>query len=191
MAQHRFKVLTRKTYHHALSVLATGDPEFSDVLSTIGNPPMWLRRPGFPTLVQIILEQQVSLNSAKAAFLKLRENLHPLTARTFLELDDLKLKEIGFSRQKMDYCRGLALKMTNGELRLHKLFEKDDLTVISELTAIKGIGNWTANIYLLMALRRPDIWPHGDLALIASLQKLKGWDRRPEADEWEQVSLQW
>ena len=85
----------------------------------------------------------------------------------------------------------LALKITNGELRLQKLHDKDDITVISELTAIKGIGNWTANIYLLMALRRPDIWPHGDLALIASLQKLKGWAKRPEADEWEQVSLVW
>jgi DNA-3-methyladenine glycosylase II len=191
MPNHRLNLLTRKTYHHALSVLAAREPDFAYVLKTIDKPPMWLRRPGFPTLVQIILEQQVSLNSAKAAFDRLRNSLHPLTAINFLKLDDFKLKKIGFSRQKIKYCRGLALKIKNGELRLQTMHEKNDLTVISELTAIKGIGIWTAHIYLLMALRRPDIWPGGDLALISSLQKLKGLAKRPTSDELERVAKNW
>lgn len=152
---------------------------------------MWKRKPGFPTLVHIILEQQVSLASAKAAFDRLIAEVSPLTPVHFLEQDDAKLKTIGFSRQKTDYCRHLALAISKGQLNLAGLNLNDDSTVRQELIAIKGIGPWTANIYLLMALRRPDIWPVRDLALAVATQKLKNLSSRPTPNELDSIGSNW
>src|SRR5215831_11240206 len=126
---------------------------------------MWERDPGFPTLVHIILEQQVSLASARAAFDKLLAAARPLTPARFLEFDDAALKLMGFSRQKANYCRNLAELIVGGEFDPDALRTLDDSVAHAELTKVKGIGRWSADIYLLMALRRPNIWPGGDLAL--------------------------
>src|SRR5258706_482657 len=145
--------------------LSAADPDLAVVVKRLGAPPMWQREPGFPTLVHIILEQQVSLASARAAFDRLAAAARPLTPKRFLEFDDATLKTFGFSRQKTTYCRHLAESILEGEFDLEGLHHMDDSTVRSEMIKIKGIGRWTADIYLLMALRRPNIWPGGDLAL--------------------------
>lgn len=152
---------------------------------------MWAREPGFPTLVHIILEQQVSLASARAAYDRLLAVVSPLTPGRFLELDDARLRAIGFSRQKTAYGRYLAQALLNGQLDLDALGAMDDAAVRSALTQIKGIGPWTADIYLLMALRRPDVWPSGDLALAAAVQSIKGLAARPVPDELQALGENW
>ena len=109
----------------------------------------------------------------------------------FLELDDATLKNIGFSRQKTAYCRHLARSILEKRLNLTGLGEMDTAAARSELMKIKGIGPWTADIYLLSALRRPDIWPKGDLALAVSVQKVKNLASRPTPDELEAISTLW
>lgn len=152
---------------------------------------MWQREPGFPTLVYIILEQQVSLASAKAAYEKLKTAASPLTPEKFLTFDDQELKTIGFSRQKTRYCRLLAEAILDGELELEALEDKSDDEVRSVLLELKGIGPWTVDIYLLMALRRQDIWPRGDLALVSAVKRAKRMEKAPTPEEMEALSLPW
>ena len=152
---------------------------------------MWARASGFSTLLHIILEQQVSLASARAAHTKLLELVSPLTPQRFLKLDDATLKAVGFSRQKTVYGRDLARSIVEGLLDLDALGSMDDAAVRSELVKIKGVGRWTADIYLLMVLRRPDIWPTGDLALAVAAQKVKRLRSRPTPDELDSISALW
>jgi DNA-3-methyladenine glycosylase II len=152
---------------------------------------MWSREPGFPTLIHIILEQQVSLASARAAFEKLLSTASPLTPDRFLTLDSAWLKAIGFSRQKTAYARHLASSILEKRIDLCALDTMDDTTATSALIQIKGIGLWTASIYLLMALRRPDIWPTGDLALATALQEIKRLPCRPGPPAMHEWGLRW
>lgn len=152
---------------------------------------MWEREPGYHTLLQIILEQQVSLASARAAYNRLVAATDPLTPERFLKLDDVALKAIGFSRQKIGYGRDLSRAIMQGHLDVEKLGGLDDDGVRSELVKIKGIGRWTADIYLLMALRRADIFPAGDLALQVALQNVQGLAKRPTTDELAVMSERW
>jgi DNA-3-methyladenine glycosylase II len=172
-------------------LLSRRDPDLRRVVRRLGAPPMWAREAGFSTLLHIILEQQVSLASAKAAHSKLLEVVSPLTPRGFLRLDDAALKAVGFSHQKTAYGRNLARAIVEGDLDLNALNAMDDTAVRSELLKIKGIGRWTADIYLLMVLRRPDIWPTGDLALASAAQKLKRLKTRPAPEELESMSARW
>ncbi|BAY13867.1 DNA-3-methyladenine glycosylase family protein [Calothrix sp. NIES-2098] len=183
--------LTNETFIHALIVLANIDKDLADVLDKFGTPPMWEREAGFPTLLRIILEQQVSLAAAKAVFTRLCNVIQPLTPETFVTLDDLQLKGIGFSRQKMLYCRELANAILRDRLDLAQLETMDDMTIRTELKRIKGIGDWTVDIYLLMALQRPDVFPKGDLGVIIALQKLKGLPTRPTPTEIDAIAQQW
>lgn len=185
------KHLTGPVFKQALAVLKDRDPDLEDILSNLGPPPMWKRDPGFPTLVGIILEQQVSLASAKAAFDRLRQALPLLTPERFLLLDGETLKRIGFSRQKTRYCRYLAEAIATGSLQLEGLGRMDDDCARAELLKITGIGRWTADIYLLMALGRPDVWPVGDLALAIAVQRVKGFESRPSSEELEALSPLW
>jgi DNA-3-methyladenine glycosylase II len=160
--------LTEESLLLAAEDLSKRDPDLARVYERLGPPPLWDREPGFPTLVYIILEQQVSLASAKAAFDKLTKAVSPLDPTAFLTLDDPTLKAIGFSGQKGRYCRELAQAVLGGSLDVERLPSLSDEQVRTELVRIIGIGRWTADIYLLMALGRPDVWPRGDLALLAS-----------------------
>jgi DNA-3-methyladenine glycosylase II len=141
--------------------------------------------------VRIILEQQVSLASAQAAYDRLAEAVSPLVPERFLKLGDAGLKTIGFSRQKTGYCRGLAEAILDGRLNLRKLGSMDDDAVRRELKMIRGIGDWTADIYLLMALRRPDIWPSGDLALVNAVKEAKGLRKNPSPKRWGRIGAAW
>ncbi len=182
--------LTQKDVALAVDVLGTIDPDFARLSANLARRHCGTR-PGFPTLVQIILEQQVSLASAAAAFNKLQEAILDVAPENFLTLDDVELKRIGFSRQKAGYCRGLALSLVNQTFDLEAVAEMDDHQARAALMSLKGVGRWTADIYLLMALLRPDIWPVGDLALVAALQKLKKMPAKPLPAEFEQLAEPW
>ncbi|MDZ4701647.1 MAG: DNA-3-methyladenine glycosylase 2 family protein [Rhodothermales bacterium] len=160
--------------------LANRDPALRSILERHGLPPFWARTEGFPTLLHIILEQQVSLASARAAYDRLAAALGgDVTPATFLLLDDESLRRFGFSRQKTTYGRHLARAIQAGALDLAGLARLDDEEVRRRLVALPGIGPWTADIYLLMALRRPDIWPRGDLALAVAMQRIWKLPARP------------
>jgi DNA-3-methyladenine glycosylase II len=183
--------LTRDRLRHAVAELAQRDADLADIVRRHGPPPLWARPPGFGTLLHIILEQQVSLASARAAYLKLQAIAHPLTPHSFLALDDTALKAGGFSRQKTRYGRELAAALIAGRLDLARLNQADDASVRAALTAIKGIGPWTAEIYLLMVLRRADAWPIGDLALALAVQRTKRRRTLPSPAELEKIGAAW
>lgn len=167
------------------------DHDLARLFAEFGTPPEWFREPGFPTLVHIILEQQVSLASARAAFTRLQSLASPLTPERFLALDDVQLKGAGFSRQKILYGRHLAEAVAGGRLNLEAFGGMEDAEVKAALTSVKGIGSWTADIYLLMSLRRPDAWPAGDLALAVAMQEVKRLASRPAPLELAAIAEAW
>ncbi|HEY3291179.1 MAG TPA: DNA-3-methyladenine glycosylase 2 family protein, partial [Anaerolineae bacterium] len=171
--------------------LVAHDCDLAQVVVRLGVPPLWEREPGFATLVHIILEQQVSLASARAANNRLRVALGEVTPKNLLGLSDSHMKEIGFSRQKMSYARILAEAVLDRTLDLEALANLDDDQVRVELTRVKGIGRWTADIYLLMGLCRPDIWPIGDLALLSAVRDVKRLDHTPTHDELDLIIANW
>jgi len=183
--------LTREGLLAAVDELAAHDPALAGIVERHGPPPLWDRQPGFPTLLHIVLEQQVSLASAQAAFDRLRVAAHPLTPGGFLELTDAELLAIGFSRQKARYGRAVAEAIQSGALDLDSLAGLDDESVHRKLQAIPGIGPWTSTIYLLMVLGRPDVWPAGDMALAAAVDEVKGLGHRPDTAEMTELGAAW
>jgi DNA-3-methyladenine glycosylase II len=184
-------LLSRQTYGAGLAYLSRRDEDLRGVLERYGRPPMWLRRPGFTTLLRIILEQQVSLASADAAYQRLSQAIAPITPRRFLRLNDDELFRIGFSRQKKGYARLLADDILAGRFDLAALAEMDDEEVRAAMLVVKGIGNWSVDIYLLMALRRPDVWPKADIALMTAAQRIKRLAQRPTPDEMDAMADDW
>lgn len=170
--------------------LARRDPHLRKIVKMYGPPPLWGREPGFATLLQIILEQQVSLASARACFDKLSRRVGDLTPENLLLLSDAELKADGFSRQKAGYARHLAESILQKRIDLDSLRDLDDPVVKGELLRLKGIGDWTADIYLLMALRRPDVMPRGDIALHTAWHRLSG-EARPASDEFLRTAEKW
>ena len=183
--------LNKNSFIKAVEYLEARDRCMQRAVSKHGPPPWWEREEGFKTLIYIILEQQVSLASAKAAYDKLLMKTGSMTPVNLLKLTDAELKLIGFSRQKTSYGRNLADAIIAGRLNLKALSKLDDAQAKEQLVNIKGIGPWTADIYLLTALRRPDIWPNGDIALAAAVQELKGTTSRPSFEELNRMSLKW
>ena len=150
---------------------------------------MWGRRPGFQTLLRIILEQQVSLVSARAMFERLRGNIAPFTAEGFIEFGEQNLRSLGVTRQKAHYCVQVAQAFVVGDLA--GIARMPDEEAHTALLQIKGVGPWTANIYLLMALRRPDIWPDGDIALATAVGRLRRMQTRPSFVELARIAERW
>ena len=183
--------LDQASLEQAIRCLAAIDPELNQIFKRVGYPPLWERQPGFAGLLRIILEQQVSLASADATFRRLLDGVPSLTPQNFLDLSDLTLREMGFSRQKAGYGRNLAQAVLSGRLELGGLLERDDDTAREELMALKGIGRWTADIYLLLVLRRPDIWPAGDLALAHAVRKAKKMEILPDTVQMEEIANPW
>jgi DNA-3-methyladenine glycosylase II len=172
--------------------LAERDPDLAGIVKNFGLPPFWQRDPGFPTLVLLVLEQQVSLASAKAAYERLLAAAgSPLRPERFLQFDRRRLKRIGFSRQKAGYCRLLAQSILERRVNLEAITKLEDDLARAELTRIKGIGPWTADVYLLMALRRPDVWPVGDLALQKAVQRVKRLRKHPSPARLEKIGEAW
>jgi len=181
----------RALFEEGLDVLAARDSDLASVIAAHGRPAFWRREPGFPTLVLIILEQQVSLASARAAYDRLEEGVGVPTPESLLTLDDHTLRGMGFSRQKTRYCRILAEEVSSGKLDLDAVGGMTDDHARSTLMQVTGIGRWTADIYLLCALSRPDIWPVGDLALAAALREVKRLSNRPDRVEFERMGEPW
>ena len=172
--------LTKERLHRAADRLAVRDEALDRLHRRYGPPSLWARPEGFSTLVLIILEQQVSLASARAAHDRLSERLGDISPEGLLSLGDSDLRACGFSRQKTGYCRGLAEALICGRLLLTSLAPLSDDLVRQRLTELKGIGRWTADIYLLMGLLRPDVWPVGDLALRRMLARIAGLHSLPD-----------
>jgi DNA-3-methyladenine glycosylase II len=183
------KTLTRETLAAAAVNLAERDKDLANILTALGTPPMWGRRPGFVTLVRIILEQQVSLVSARSMFARLTANIQPFTPEQFIALGEPHLRSLGVTRQKASYFLALAHAMAGGELAILSRMNDDDAR--AALMRIKGIGPWTADIYLLMVLKRPDIWPVGDVALISAISKLKKFSARATMAEFIALGEPW
>ncbi len=183
--------LTAESLTQALSSLSERDGDLARVVKKFGRPPLWEREPGFASLVHIMLEQQVSVASGRAAFERLLAAVPALTPENFLQLDDATLRAAYFSRQKTVYVRDLARRIVEGELDLDALAVKPDEEVRAELMKVKGIGPWTADIYLLRALMRPDAWPAGDLALIIAAQRVKRLRARPTHERMDELGERW
>jgi DNA-3-methyladenine glycosylase II len=171
--------------------LSRRDAGLREIDRRLGPPPLWAREPGYETLVRIILEQQVSLASAAAIFARLTELVVPLTPESVLPLGAEGLRPAGLTRQKSRFVHGLAGAILAGELDLGGLAELDAPTARAELLRVKGVGPWTADIYLLMALGRPDVWPVGDLALARALRDVKGLGTTPGPKEMEDLAAAW
>ncbi|TKT92973.1 DNA-3-methyladenine glycosylase 2 family protein [Dyadobacter frigoris] len=167
------------------------DEDLAVIIKEHGYPPMWTRPNTYETLVHIILEQQVSLASALAALKKLQEKTIALTPENILKLSDEELKACYVSRQKMIYLRGLALALVEKRLELDVLGSLPDNEVRSQLTALKGIGNWTTDIYLMFVLQRADIFPIGDLAAVNALKRAKKLVRETPRENLLEVAAFW
>jgi DNA-3-methyladenine glycosylase II len=183
--------LNESNLREAAHWLAERDEALARVLAQYGYPPLWARTPGFPTLLHIILEQQVSLASANAAFERLRARLGEITAPKFLTINDEDLLAIGFSRQKRAYARGLAAATLAGDFDFETLAQLPDDLVRQHMTRLKGIGHWTADIYLSECLLRPDVLPKGDIAMQEAFRVLKNLPHRPVHEAFEAATQHW
>lgn len=183
--------ITARTLPQALAKLGERDPDMAVAHAEVGDPPLRRRPAGFATLLKIILAQQVSTASARAILGRLDKAARPLTPETFLALNDDALRAIGFSRQKAGYGRGLALDVTEGRLDLDRIKRLDDEAAIAEMVSVKGIGVWTAEIYLMFALRRPDVWPAADLGLAQAVRHLKNMKERPDPKRMVDIGEAW
>jgi DNA-3-methyladenine glycosylase II len=172
-------------------LLGNQDSDLKNVIGLYGYPPYWSRRPGFETLIHIILEQQVSLASAKAALNKLQQRIGSITPANLFALSDEELKACYFSRQKIKYARHLANVILSKQLSFKKLGILPDEEVRSTLIKLPGIGNWTVDIYLMMALHRPDCFPLGDIALVNSLKDIKKLPKDTLREELAIISNEW
>lgn len=184
------KTLTRGSLRKAVIALAGQHAEFTRVYRLYGTPPLWDREPGFATLLHIIIEQQVSLASAKACFDKLAARIGEVSPVDILMLSDAEMKKVGFSRQKTAYARHLAEALIERRIDLDGLHKLPNADVKAELIKLKGVGEWTSDIYLLMALLRPDVMPKGDIALHAAWHKLSG-GAKPNSDEFLAIAERW
>lgn len=171
--------------------VASRDPDLALILQTHGYPPMWTRPNTFESLVHIILEQQVSLASALAALNKLKERLKIVTPEAFLTLTDEELKACYFSRQKTIYTKGLATALSTGQLYLNDLNTLPDDEIRAKLITLKGIGNWTIDVYLMFVLQRTDIFPVGDLAAINALKRVKQLPKDTPKEQLISIAEQW
>jgi DNA-3-methyladenine glycosylase II len=174
-----------------IEILAGRDGDLARAYAACGLPPERRSPPGFAGLIRIIVGQQVSTASAAAILARLDQVLPDMEAHAFLALDDEALSAVGFSRAKIGYGRALAEAVVSGQLDPAELERLTDEEALTRLVAIKWIGRWTAEIYLLFALRRPDVWPVGDLAVVKALQSLKDLEARPGAADMVRLAAPW
>ncbi len=171
--------------------MAARDPDLARVHSRLGDPPIWGRRPGFPALVKIILEQQVSLRSAAAMYRRIDDHVGGMSPQNVERIGVAGLRKIGVTRQKAAYCHGLARRVIEGALDLAAVSRAADEDGRRMLLDVPGLGPWSVDIYFLMALRRPDVWPRGDLALASALRDVKGLRALPSHEQQLELSQAW
>ena len=183
--------LTSASLSQGARELAKVDPDLGAIVRRLGTPPMWGRSPGFATLVRIILEQQVSLAAAQTLYRRLVRHLGEVTPETVHACGVSGLRDFGLTRQKARYCHALAGRILEGSLDLSSVARSSDEDGRRALLSVPGIGPWSVDVYYLMALRRPDVWPQGDLALAVALREVKGLKDLPTRDEQREIALQW
>ncbi|HLV23237.1 MAG TPA: hypothetical protein VKY36_00470 [Moheibacter sp.] len=171
-----------------LEFLLKNDQILAGIYAQYGVPPNWQRDPGFVTLCQIILEQQVSLVSAKAHFDQLRGHLGEFIPENILKLSDEEMRNSFISRQKAKYLRELSEAVISGKLNLEEVHQLEEKEIRAKLTSIKGIGNWTCDVYLLFCLQHKDIFPLGDIAVVNSIKELYKISSKEEIHE---ISENW
>jgi DNA-3-methyladenine glycosylase II len=183
--------LSKEMLNSGLDALAAREPGIARALALAGYPEPRIRDRGYATLLRTIVGQQVSVAAAASVWAKLEALLGPGTPpEVLLAADHDALRACGFSRQKQGYARSLCELVVSGALQLETLPD-DDEEAIAELTRIKGIGRWSAEIYLLFAEGRPDIWPAGDLAVQAGLHRILGLDERPSEKQTRLLGERW
>ena len=185
------EVLTDESLKDLALSLTLRDADLARIHLDFGSPPLWRRRTGFGTLVHIILEQQVSLLSARSMLNRLKACVVPFTPDRFCKLGEKYLRENGVTRQKASYIIHLASLIATKQLKLSALSAMSDEEARQALMEVKGIGLWSADVYLLMAMRRPDIWPAGDLALAIAIRDLKGLPKIPPPRVLEELAESW
>ena len=183
--------LTRALLGEGARQLAARDEDLARVHALLGDPPLWGRRPGFPSLVKIILEQQVSLRSAAAMYRRIDEHVGGMSPGNVDRVGVDGLRRIGVTRQKAAYCHGLARRVLDGTLDLTAIARSSDDDGRRMLLDVPGLGRWSVDIYFLMALRRPDVWPRGDLALASALRDVKGLRALPSHEQQLDLSQAW
>jgi len=182
---------TKENFRFLCDNLAKKDKQLRSVVRQYGYPPMWTRSGTFQTLIHIILEQQVSLASARAALNKLRERIGTVTPKKLLALSDEELKSCYFSRQKTVYAKCLATAIVSREINLRRLTSHEDSEIRQQLKNIKGIGEWTVDVYLIFALQRADVFPLGDLAMVSALKEIKQLPKHVSHDKLLVLADQW
>ena len=185
------RALTHATLAAGARALARRDPDLADLFRRYGMPPMWARRPGFATLIHIVLEQQVSIVAARTLFRRLSQHLGGMTPQTVAAHGVTRLRRCGLTRQKASYCHGLALAVRDGQLDLGRVARAADADGRETLLAMRGLGPWSVDVYYLMALRRPDVWPSGDLALAIAMRDVKRLPEKPGSAEQREISAPW
>ena len=186
------EILNDQTLNDAFKHLIKEEPLFKKVLEDKNYKiNLFNKKKGFEGLISLIVEQQLSVASAKAIFNRIKDLIKPFTAKKLIEIKETDLKKAGLSSQKINYCKGIANKIISGDLNLKKLEKKSDAEAIKELVKIKGIGEWTAKCYLLGCLKRIDIWPSSDLGIIVAIQKLKDMEERPKELTIEEIAEPW
>ncbi len=185
------QTFSKEDFHHICDLLAQKDKDLKGIIDKYSYPPMWSRPNIFQTLILTILEQQVSLASAYAAYKKLKEKIGFVTPKKILALSAEELRACYFSRQKIVYAKALATAITKKEISLKKLSLASDDEIRAILTEVKGIGDWTVDIYLIHALHRTDLFPLGDVALVNSLKETKGLHKGVTKDEMLAVAESW
>ena len=183
--------LTHATLQLGTAALCEQDPDLAAIVRRLGPPPLWGRRPGFATLVRIILEQQVSLAAARTMYQRLLNKAGVITPLTIFRLGISGMRQMGFTGQKASYCHQLAEKLLVGDLDLGAVARAEDDAGRKVLLAVRGLGPWSVDIYYLMALRRPDVWPHGDLALAEAVFRTKAMRSRPDPSTLSRLAAQW
>jgi DNA-3-methyladenine glycosylase II len=183
--------LTRDGLRAALAEIAKRDADMARAHAEVGLPSLRRRKPGFETLLRAIVAQQVSVAAAASIWSRVTATVQPFEPAAFLDASDAALRAAGLSRQKIAYGRGLASDIVTGRVRLDRLGRMSDEDAIAELIKIKGIGRWSAEVYLLFAHGRPDMWPVDDVGLMVGMQRVKRLEARPGRAEMLALGEAW
>lgn len=183
--------MNKNTIKQGLDKIALADKDVAEALAIYGYPPPRIRPTGIETFFAIVMGQQLSTHAAAAIMAKARILLPDLTAEHIISKTDKELRGVGVSRQKIVYVKGMAEAILNGSFDPDALSKLDDKAAIERITALKGFGPWSAEIYLMFSLQRQDVFPSGDLALLIALQKLKGLDKKPTQKEAQEIIEHW
>ena len=171
--------------------LVKKDKDLIDLFINFSNFGEYKRDKGFKGILQLIIEQQLSVASANAIYKKLKGKMPNISPGSFLKLKKSDLKNCGLSKQKINYLTELAKKCEKKEINFRKIHKMDDENLVQEITKIKGIGPWTAQCYMLASLNRDDVWPVADLGLMEAVRRMKGLKKRPSEDDMEKISQIW